>query len=147
MSFIIMKKRVLIILFICTLAFIWGHSMVPRPASADESGFVLQLLYPVLTSFLKPELVTDHLVRKMAHFTEYFVLGMELFGLLSFFSKNRWIVLKSVEYAFFAAFIDESIQILSHRGSMISDVWLDTAGAAAGVLLVKLVSYIRAARK
>lgn len=121
--------------------------MVPRPASADESGFVLQLLYPVLTSFLKPELVTDHLVRKMAHFTEYFVLGMEMFGLVSFFSKNRWIVLKSVEYAFFAAFIDESIQILSHRGSMISDVWLDTAGAAAGVLLVKLVSYIRAARK
>lgn len=121
--------------------------MVPRPASANESGLFLKMLYPVLTSFLKPELVTDHLVRKMAHFTEYFVLGMEMFGMVSFFSKSRWRVLKSVEYAFFAAFIDESIQILSRRGSMISDVWLDTAGAAAGVLLVKLVSYTRAARK
>ena len=46
---------------------------------------------------------------------------------------------RAVEYGFFAAFLDESIQILSARGPQIADVWLDTAGTAFGVAVAVLV--------
>lgn len=40
---------------------------------------------------------------------------------------------------FIAAFIDESIQLLSGRGAMIQDVWIDLTGVAAGFLLCRLI--------
>ncbi|MGI6057715.1 MAG: hypothetical protein ACOYBD_12265, partial [Bilifractor sp.] len=52
--------------------------MVPRQTSADESGFFLKILYPVLSAIVGRDGVTNHLVRKIAHFTEYFALGAEL---------------------------------------------------------------------
>ena len=41
----------------------------------------------------------------------------------------------------FCAFLDETIQIFSGRGPDIKDVWLDTFGAAAGILLVSAVRW------
>ena len=73
-----MKKKVLIIILILTLAFIWGQSMIPKGQSANESGFVLNLVRPFLEIFVGKGNVTIRLVRKIAHFVEYSVLGVEL---------------------------------------------------------------------
>ena len=139
-------KRILLVLLILTLAFIWGHSMVPGTLSADESGRALKLLYPLLSIFLDPKYITNHLVRKMAHFTEYAVLGMELRTLIGMYHRKGKAVLfnkdmvfvPTVLYAFFTAFIDETIQIFSSRGSQISDVWLDVFGAFCGAGIVSI---------
>ena len=72
-----MKRKVIPVIIFFTLAFIWGHSLVPRQASADESVFFLKILYPVLSIIVGKNGVTIHLVRKTAHFTEYFILGTE----------------------------------------------------------------------
>lgn len=124
-----------IILYICiaaTLSFIWIHSAMPRVQSAGESGFFLELLRPILSSFLPDEWVTDHLVRKIAHFTEYGALGVELVLLIRVIKVNKgWKWLLNTAYiGLTIALIDETIQIFSARGPMIEDVWLDLAGYA-----------------
>ena len=142
-----MKRKILSALLILTLAFIWGHSMVPRTLSADESGRALKLLYPLLSLFLDPKDITNHLVRKMAHFTEYAVLGMELRTLIGMYRRNgiavlfnkKLVFVPAVMYAFFTAFIDETIQIFSGRGSQIADVWLDVFGAFCGAGIVSII--------
>ena len=93
-------KRILLVLLILTLAFIWGHSMVPGTLSADESGRALKLLYPLLSIFLDPKYITNHLVRKMAHFTEYAVLGMELRTLIGMYHRKGKAVLFNKDMVF-----------------------------------------------
>ena len=46
---------------------------------------------------------------------------------------------------FFVAAIDETIQIFSHRGSQLQDVWLDFSGFVVGTLLLLAAVAIRRA--
>lgn len=132
------------ILLILTLAFIWGHSCMPITDSAAESGRVTAWLTPLFELFVGQGNVTDHLVRKLAHFTEFAALGLQLLLLRR---EKTWIgALRSVESGFLAAFFDESIQLLSARGAQISDVWLDTFGAAFGVVVAYMVGKLRTCR-
>ena len=131
------SHRPLTVLIILTLALIWGHSLLGREASSEESGFVMELLEPVLEMVVGEGNVTEFLVRKLAHFTEFFVLGLEV---LTFFAYRKPLFpqafLLALTHGFFAAFLDETIQIFSGRGPMIQDVWLDVCGVAAGSLLM-----------
>lgn len=104
---------------------------MPIADSAAESGRVTEWLTPFLEVLVGQGNVTDHLVRKLAHFTEFAALG---FQFLLLRRARTWTdVVRSAELGFFAAFLDESIQLLSVRGAQISDVWLDTGGVAFGV--------------
>ena len=131
------SHRPLTVLIILTLALIWGHSLLGREASSEESGFVMELLEPVLEMVVGEGNVTEFLVRKLAHFTEFFVLGLEL---MTFFAYRKPLFpqafLLALTHGFFAAFLDETIQIFSGRGPMIQDVWLDVCGFAVGSLLM-----------
>ena len=130
-----MGKKILIVLLVLLLAFIWGHSCMPADASEEESGTVLELLRPLLAPIVGPENVTLHLVRKLAHFTEFFCLGCVLALLLPFRGRSQ---LLAGGLSLLTGFIDETIQIFSGRGPAISDVWLDFSGAAAAILLLAL---------
>ncbi len=131
------SHRPLTVLIILTLALIWGHSLLGREASSEESGFVMELLEPVLEMVVGEGNVTEFLVRKLAHFTEFFVLGLEL---MTFFAYRKPLFpqafLLALTHGFFAAFLDETIQIFSGRGPMIQDVWLDVSGFAVGASLM-----------
>lgn len=147
-----MKRTILLILTILTLAFIWGHSMMSVPASASESGGVLELIRPLLEIFVGKGNATNHLVRKLAHFAEYGTLGLEL-GLLicaewiNFRAKKTLPLpdglikkgLVCLLAVFIVAFLDESIQILSGRGPLVEDIWLDLSGGAAMLAVVLLI--------
>ena len=70
--------KVLYILVILTLAFIWGHSMIPADLSTEESSRFVVLINSFLASQGSSISVTDHIVRKTAHFLEYALLGSEI---------------------------------------------------------------------
>ena len=131
------SHRPLTVLILLTLVLIWGHSLLGREASSEESGFVMELLEPVLEMVVGEGNVTEFLVRKLAHFTEFFVLGLEV---LTFFAYRKPLFpqafLLALTHGFFAAFLDETIQIFSGRGPMIQDVWLDVCGFAVGASLM-----------
>ncbi len=74
------KKQLTIlnILITATILFAWGHSLMPGDLSEEESSRALDLLRPFLEIIFGRGNVTDHLVRKLAHFSEYALLGCEL---------------------------------------------------------------------
>lgn len=141
-------KIVLFVITIATLCFIWGNSMLPKSVSSGESGFVMKLISPILEIFVGKGNVTEHLVRKLAHFTEYSVLGVELaliFGIIK--RKERKSVWCNypmiIMHAVTLSFIDETIQIFSGRGPAIVDMWIDTVGAAIFSAIVLLILSIK----
>ena len=142
------KKKTLIVLLILLLVFIWGNSCLPVSMSSRESGRILKLVRPFLEVFFGQGNVTHHLVRKLAHFTEFTALGLVM-GLL--INQGRPVGLRSVIFSLvmglLAAFADESIQMLSDRGDKISDVWLDFSGVVLGSALSLLLLSIRRRRK
>lgn len=130
-----MKRKVLYTLLILTLGFIWGHSCMPVSASQAESWWVTDLLTPFLEPILGIGNVTDHFVRKLAHFSEYAALGLELGLLLPHGGKGR---LHASVFGLLCAFLDESIQLVVGRGDQIIDVWLDFSGVVFGVLFASV---------
>ena len=100
------------------IAFRYGHTVV----SVRELG---------LGGF------AEFMVRKLAHLTEYAVLGCLLLFLLSaMFRRGRWLVPAVVALIFVFATMDEFHQsFVQGRTALPEDVLLDTLGACIGVLL------------
>lgn len=137
-------KTILVVLLALLLAFIWLHSMMPAEDSAEESQMVGQFLTPFLELLVGEGNVTDHLVRKLAHFCEYGALGI-LTGALLLVKKESGIFRWSYALlcALAVAVIDESIQLLADgRGAQVQDVLLDTAGSLTGLLAVWLIAVL-----
>lgn len=121
------------LLIAATVGFILTRSMRGKVASDGESQWVTDLLRRILRN----DDISHAFVRKLAHFTEFFLLGAELSGDL--WLERRFSVQHYVNVWFageLCALCDETIQIFSGRGPSVADVWLDTAGATCGILLL-----------
>ena len=131
---------VLIILILVTIVFIWSNSLQSIPESQAKSIGFLNKVKPFLEIFVGTGNVTDHLVRKLAHFTEFGALGCELPLLLALRKRTNWqSVINSAFFSMTMALMDETIQIFSGRGSQVKDVWLDFAGSCTGILFVVVI--------
>ncbi len=139
-----MRRRILFILLILVLLLIWGQSFLPSDLSHRESGRFLDLLTPVLEFFLGKGQVTQLVIRKLAHFTEFFILGSLISLLLPLDRKNRFFC---CGFCLLSALLDETIQVFSDRGDQITDVWLDFSGAAAGILVITVLRCLLERRK
>ncbi len=126
------------VLTLCTvllLAVIWGHSMVPAVLSGEESGSILLLLNTLLRGMGLPTLVSDFIVRKAAHFTEYFLLGFLLSATLRSWGRPVPGTLQAL-LLLVVPFVDETIQLfVPGRSGQVSDMWLDLAGGWSGAIL------------
>lgn len=145
-----MKKRI----FFTTAAVFWMllifyFSSQPAVESAALSGGVTEWLktkldgIPVFQSFLESPTagILEHIIRKMAHAGEYAVLGILVLLALRTYLTNEFktVVISGLWCAGYAA-TDEFHQLfVPGRGGQISDVLLDTAGAACGILLCILI--------
>ena len=73
------KKRVRVIvhvlLVIAVMAFIFSHSMANRAQSTSESMGVFEFLMKLLGTIGLGDGLTEYIVRKMAHFSEFAALG------------------------------------------------------------------------
>ena len=122
------------------IAFIFSNSMAVADVSSVSSGRVLQLLQAVLRRLGMPGLaqrLTMHLVRKLAHFCEYLLEGFLLMLCMRVYSRHplRHITVPMLA-GVLTALTDETIQLFSEgRSSQVTDVWLDSAGVLAGILI------------
>jgi len=136
-----MKKTTIRILIIIMLIFIWGHSAIPRNESAQESEWLrLKIINPIL-NFIGLDGMSSNAVRKAAHITEYAILAILL---AAYWDRHQPPVILA---GFITAFIDESIQILSSRGAMVVDVWIDMIGVVIGFLLCRLIQALSKKKK
>ncbi len=129
-------RLLLIVLIVATLAFIFGNSTLTAEQSGVQSGAVTDVIVNTMPSDKQPvDIVAKNDfhqdLRKVAHFAEYALLGLEISLLFVFFAESiklSTVILPIV--AVFSAFIDESIQLLSDRSPAVSDMWIDIAGFA-----------------
>ena len=131
-------KRALRIFMLLTLCFIWGNSLLGREESAELSSS----FYRWLIEHGCP-IKSEHVLRKMAHFGEFGLLGMELSGLtfLRDGFRRRPGMLAALAALLIAA-ADETIQFFSGRAARITDVLLDFSGALTGILFLSLLVFL-----
>ena len=130
-------------LIIATLLFIWIQSMLPVSVSVEHSTSVGKA---VISVFPSDSPLADFImenIRKIAHFTEFGLLGLEVsLYVILFIRRFRKSVPLSLAFGFFVAFIDESIQMLSDRGSAIRDMWLDILGFLSLTVITYAIAYL-----
>lgn len=129
-----------IILTLGTLAFIWGSSMLPKTQSAEQSGGVFSVFKVVFDAIFGEGVITPEIFRKLAHGTEFLVLGIELNLLLFIIGKyNYKNIYLPLATGLLVGVIDECIQILSDRGPMVTDVLIDFGGVVVASLIFFIV--------
>ena len=130
------KKKLANALIVLTLVFIWGNSMRTGSDSHEMSEGIFDWINFFLHLKEYGAGIAHHLLRKAAHFVEYAWLG----GLIAWrfhLNEEKHIVLIPLLLAMAAGLMDETIQLFAiNRGPSLMDVWLDTSGAVAGVLLL-----------
>lgn len=140
-SFYRTKARLILCCTLLTalLLFIWGNSAMPGQTSGQLSGWVGQLLRTLLP-FLpldRPEGI--HILRKLAHFSEFAALGFTLCWLFGMTTGRKLWQLLPLVCGIGVACIDETIQIFSPgRYCSIADVGIDSCGVITGITVILL---------
>jgi VanZ family protein len=126
-----------ILLVACLLIF--HNSMYPLAQSDLQSGAVMGTLNYLLGKMNLHFTFTQFAVRKLAHFTEYFLFGIILSMTIWTFTKNKCIFFEL--FLFLAVPVaDETIQIFyDGRTSSVRDVMIDFFGCLAGMALYRVV--------
>ena len=145
-------RIILIILLVCTFFIIFGFSSQNGEQSGGISRKVTETILKVSSKYNKleeeeKEVVlhrTESIVRKMAHFSIYTVVGFLLMGLLSTYKlKDKWRIIMTIVIGILYAISDEFHQSFSPgRSPKITDVYIDTLGIIIGALFVILIRKI-----
>ena len=98
---------------------------------------LLEMLFPNSTF---EEKYIHHMVRKLAHFTIYFILGVLVSYLLNIGKrKGKKIIFIAIICCLLFAISDETLQLFIYgRGAQVTDILIDISGASLGILLVYL---------
>ena len=122
-------RYLLLLVIVGTIAFIFGNSMLPPEKSTEQSEAVKDIIVEILPDDTAAENFVEEYIRKIAHFTEYGLLGIEIAIYLMVFTKRKAKVLAlAILTPLFVGFIDETIQRFTERGPSIDDVWIDIGG-------------------
>ncbi|WP_405342396.1 VanZ family protein [Ruminococcus sp.] len=140
------KKRmtarvILTVLTVAAVAAIFYNSSQSAVESTERSSPLTDWINGILAGFPIPFSVTENFIRKLAHFTEYAILGTML-------SVTYYLYLLKIKTALIAtlitgaavAVIDEVIQLFpAGRSCQISDMLLDCCGVAFASAIVMLI--------
>lgn len=137
-------KRIVYTAFTAVLIiFIFAQSCLPAKISSEESSRVLEFLNSITDLLGLGSIFTSHIVRKLAHFTEFAMLGV--FFMLSVSTyKNKYPkqYIMTLLGCLSVAVCDECIQLfIPGRAGSIQDVLLDFSGALFGVTVVSVFIY------
>ena len=138
------KVRIHITVTFLIMVFIFFQSALPGDLSGAESNFIVELITRILDTDAE---TVSFIVRKLAHFTEYLILGIFLA-----LDAQDIAVMRQREtgfaYIWFIPFLtgmlyaatDEFHQsFVPGRSCELRDVMIDSAGVAAGVLILTLM--------
>ena len=133
---IIFSRILLTVCVIWCVVFIFSNSLQIAEVSSEISGRFTALLNRIF-SYLPWEIVlTEGLVRKLAHFAEFTLLGF--LSTLCLFSYTKKLIAFSpwpLLFGLFIAVCDESIQkFVPGRTGQMKDVLIDFSGVCCGTV-------------
>lgn len=156
------KKRiasvVLILLTLFWLSVIYGFSGEDSTSSDQTSGKVTETVLTVTVKNFKEKSASEkdalikkynHPIRKLAHFSEYAVLGVLVcLTVLSFIGPSRALAFYSLLCCIFFSSADEFIQrFMPGRSCRLTDVLIDSSGALLGITLTAILIYLLKRKK
>ena len=129
---------------VLVLCFIYGNSLQNGEESMQTSDAVVEVVKPIVDPKDQIEDETfSNIVRKLAHFTEFFLLGLALcgvqIGVSAYPTLPRLRVSDALLFLLVCAVADEFLQSFTGRTSSVRDVLIDFGGALCGMLLTMLV--------
>lgn len=144
------KKVFHSILVIIWMFVIFNFSSQNGPKSTNTSDVVTSMVVNVTTSVTNKNVSREEvkkrvedstfLVRKMAHFTEYLILGILVLQLLSDYTKiNKRMLIVSLIICYLYAVSDEVHQIfIPGRTAKVLDTFIDGAGSLVGITIYSI---------
>ena len=147
------RKRILVTLVILTLVFIWGNSALPsKPSNAISDDVTAavggEITYNDMQESTATTWVTSEYVRKLAHVTEFAVLGIVAALLVKKRKNGACSNLSALALCGLSvAVIDETIQLFNDRTSAVKDIWIDFGGFTIGCCVALLTGYLLTKRK
>lgn len=140
-------RILLCILTLSLVVFIFSNSMQTASVSSESSGRIMGFLNYLCTSLNIKYTFTQPVVRTLAHFAEFGLLGvLSSLAFLSFWGVKVKTLIGAVVFSSATALTDECIQLFSDgRAFQFSDLVIDFTGSLlgiVGVFLIALLIYI-----
>lgn len=132
-----MKKQLSIILVLIWMIIIFVMSSFNAEDSANQSNFIVNIISNIFN--IENVKLLSLIIRKLAHFTEYLILGILV---INMFTKNNISksYLLSILLCVIYATSDEIHQIfIPGRACQIKDILIDSVGSITGIYLYKLL--------
>lgn len=127
-----MKKNISLILLILWMIFIFVMSSFNANESSNQSGIIVNFISSIFN--ISDTKLLSLIIRKGAHFTEYFILGILSINYVIKYKKN---IIYSYLICILYAISDEIHQIfVSGRSCQITDIFIDSVGAIIGITLI-----------
>lgn len=131
-----MKKKVFLLLAVLWTGFIFFNSVQAGEDSARMSGFFVDIVMRIFAkSGITDIEVVSFIVRKAAHFTEFFIQSI-LISSAVYDKKYRSVAIYVLFIGLLTACCDEFIQIFTEdRGSSVRDVFIDFGGTVCAAMI------------
>ena len=125
------KKIINIILVIIWMAVIFIMSSFNSTDSGNQSGFIVDIISNILN--INNIDVLSLIIRKLAHLSEYFILGLLVYNLIYSYNKKMYI---AIIICIFYAISDEVHQMfVPGRSCQMLDICIDSIGSVLGIFL------------
>ena len=127
-----MKKNISLILLILWMIFIFVMSSFNANESSNQSGIIVNFISSIFN--ISDTKLLSLIIRKGAHFTEYFILGILSINYVIKYKKN---IIYSYLICILYAISDEIHQIfVSGRSCQITDIFIYSVGSIIGITLI-----------
>lgn len=134
-------RVILTLLTAAAIAAIFYNSSQNADVSTARSKPLTDWINGMLSGLSIPFSVTENFIRKLAHFTEYAILGMLLsVTYYLYLLKIKTALISTLCTGAVVATIDEIIQLFpADRSCQVSDILLDCCGVAFAAAVVMLI--------
>ena len=132
-----MKRYITLALAVACAIFIYANSLMDGTTSSAMSGFVLKLIQKAMETIgVSPALITPHIVRKLAHFCQYALLGfLTTVTVRLWYGKLKSHIFMILFLGLLVPVSDEFLQLfIAGRTGAVQDIVLDFTGFIAGMM-------------
>ena len=130
------KNKISLLLVILWMIFIFVMSSFDATSSSNQSNFIVDIITSIIN--IKDIGLLSLIIRKLAHFIEYFILGVLVINFITRYDKK---IIIAILLCIIYATSDEIHQIfVPGRSCQIIDIMIDSLGSIMGIYLYKLIT-------
>lgn len=130
------KNKISLLLVILWMIFIFIMSSFDATSSSNQSNFIVDIITSIIN--IKDIGLLSLIIRKLAHFIEYFILGILVINFITRYDKK---IIIAILLCIIYATSDEIHQIfVPGRSCQIIDIMIDSLGSIMGIYLYKLIT-------